>query len=73
MTTLTGWKIHAYRLASLKMQLKMEAAGMTSSGGAIRPRIAAEFGLKPRASHAEFIEAVEKRIAELVAANTEVK
>ena len=47
--------ISHFRLASLKQQLRMEKAGLKSSGGAIRPRIAKEFGLSPRAPHDEYI------------------
>lgn len=51
--------ISHFRLASLKYQLKMEKAGMKSSGGAIRPRIAKEFGLSPRAPHDEYIKVIQ--------------
>lgn len=53
------------RLISLKYQLQLEAQGMRSSGGAIRPRIAKEFGLSPRATHEEFITKVEAKIEEV--------
>lgn len=51
-----------FRLASLKQQLKLEKVGLKSSGGAIRPRIAKEFGLKARASHDEYIAAVQEQM-----------
>ncbi len=59
--------ISAFRLISLKRQLKFEMLGMKSSGGAIRPRIAKEFGLPARASHAAFIAAVEAKLEEVKA------
>ena len=65
MTTITTINIELYRLLSLKMQLKLESKGMKSSGGAIRPRIANEFGLKPRDLHIVYIAAIDKRIEEL--------
>jgi len=62
-STLTGVKqISAFRLLSLRGQLRMEALGMKSSGGPIRPRIAAEFNLKPRATHQAFIQAVTDKL-----------
>ncbi len=51
-----------FRLCSLKQQLKLEAKGLKSSGGAIRPRIAKEFGLSPRAPHSEFITKIEEKL-----------
>jgi hypothetical protein len=59
--------IQYVRLASLKGMLKLEHLGMTSRGGALRPRLAAEFGLKPRDSHAKFIAYCEKKMAEFLA------
>jgi hypothetical protein len=59
-------KIAAFRLLSLRAQLRLEARGIKSSGGAIRPRIAAEFGLKPRDSYDTYILAINKKIGELV-------
>lgn len=50
-----------YRLLSLRGMLKLEAAGMTTRGGALRPRLAAELGLKPRDSHAAFIAEINKK------------
>lgn len=61
----TPVQIACFRLASLKYQLRMEAIGLKSSGGAIRPRICKEFGLRPRAPHAEYIAACERKIEEL--------
>lgn len=61
----TGAGINLFRLASLKGQLKLESKGLKSSGGAIRPRIAAEFGLSPRASHEKYIEVIQARIDQI--------
>lgn len=58
-------QIAAFRLLSLRYQLRLESKGLKSSGGAIRPRIAKEFGLSPRASHDTYIVAINKRIGEL--------
>lgn len=57
--------VEYFRLANLKQQLKLEKLGMRSRGGAIRPRIAKEFGLNPRAPHASYIEIVEQRMEAL--------
>ena len=51
-----------FRLCSLKQQLKLESKGLKSSGGAIRPRIAKEFGLSPRAPHSEYIKKIEEML-----------
>ncbi len=56
-----------YRLATLKGCIKLEAKGMRHSGGAVRPRIAAEFGLSPRAKHDTFIAAIQAKMDELIA------
>jgi hypothetical protein len=57
--TITGTDIGAYRLLSLKSMLRMESKGMKSRGGALRPRIAEELGLKPRDSYEVFIAKIE--------------
>jgi hypothetical protein len=57
--------IAAYRLLSLRGMLRMEKAGMKTRGGALRPRIAAELGLKARDSHDTFITEIERRLEEL--------
>lgn len=54
--------IDTYRLASLRAILKLEKAGMKGRGGALRPKIAAELGLKARDSHDTFIQELTKRI-----------
>jgi hypothetical protein len=53
--TFTGDGVTYFRMASLKSQLRLEKVGMKSSGGALRPRLAKEFGLKPRDSHDLYI------------------
>lgn len=60
----TGKGVDVFRLVSIKGQLTLEEKGIRSSGGALRPRLAKEFGLSPRAPHAKYIEAIEKRIEE---------
>lgn len=54
-----------YRLLALRGMLRLEMAGMKGRGGALRPRIAAEFGLSPRAPREEFIAAIQKRLNEI--------
>ena len=48
-------KIELYRLATLRWMLRLEKEGLKHSSGALRPKIAAEFGLSPRADHEELI------------------
>lgn len=48
-------KVVYFRLLSVRGQLKLESKGLKSSGGALRPRLAKEFGLKPRDSHEKYI------------------
>ena len=55
------------RLASLKGQLKLEKVGLKSSGGALRPRLAAYLGLKPRDSHDKYIAECQRRMDEILA------
>lgn len=55
MTVLTGGAIEAFRFASIKAQLKLEKAGMKSRGGALRPRLCKEFGLKKTAPYEDYI------------------
>ena len=55
------------RLASLKGMLKLEKVGLKTRGGALRPRIAAEFGLKARDSHDKFIAEIQRRMEEYLA------
>ena len=58
----TANDIALFRLASIRAQLRLESVGMKSSGGALRPRLAVEFGLKPRASHAKYLEVIDRKI-----------
>jgi hypothetical protein len=64
----TGEGVTYFALASQKMQLKMEKRGLKSSGGPLRPRLAAQHGLKPRDSHDKFIEVIEGKMAAILAA-----
>jgi hypothetical protein len=61
-TVVTGDSVNLFRLISIKHQLKLEKLGMKSRGGALRPRLAKEFGLRPRAPHADFIAYCEKKL-----------
>ena len=54
-TISTGWQIDAIRLLSLRGMLKLEKVGLKTRGGALRPRIAAECGLKKTDSYEKFI------------------
>jgi hypothetical protein len=54
-TVITGNGVTAYRFLSLKQMLKLEQKGFKTRGGAIRPRLAKEFGLKPRDSYENYI------------------
>jgi hypothetical protein len=66
MTTFRGpVATQLFRWTSIKHQLKLEAAGLRSSGGAIRPRIAAELGLKPRDAYVKYQVAIELKIVSL--------
>jgi len=67
-TCQTPDEISIFRLLSVKHQLNFEKMGMKSSGGALRPRLAKEFGLKPRDSYEMYIAAVQKKIDEVHAA-----
>lgn len=58
----TGEGITYAGLAGLKYNLRLEALGMKSKGGAIRPRVAVQLGLKKTAPHADFIKAIEERM-----------
>lgn len=54
------------RLASLKGMVRLESKGLKSRAGPIRPKIAAELGLKPRDSYNKFIEAVVAKMETLI-------
>ena len=58
-------RVDAFRWLSVKGQLRLEALGMKSSGGALRPRLATELGLKPRAPHSDFMAEVEERLDDI--------
>jgi hypothetical protein len=60
-------QINFFRFASLKHQLKLEGRGLRSSGGALRPRLAAEFGLGPRDDRHFYIDYCQARMDEIKA------
>lgn len=64
-TVATGTGIGYVRLATLRGMLRLESVGMKSRNGPVRPRIAAEFGLKPRDSFTTYINAVQAKMNEL--------
>ena len=72
MTTYTGAGIDSFRLLSLKAMIKMEKAGLKQRGGALRPRLAKELGLSPRAPHDEYVAAIEKKVSELKIAKEDI-
>lgn len=55
------------QLLALKGAIRLESIGMKHSSGALRPRWAAKLGLKPRDSHAKYIETIEARVKEIEA------
>ena len=55
------------RYAMLKGALKLESVGMKTRGGPLRPKLAKEFKLSPRAPHADYIAYCVGRMAELLA------
>jgi len=59
--------ISYFRFASVKGMLNLESKGLYGRGGALRPRLAAEFGLKPRDSYAKYIAYCEAQLAILLA------
>lgn len=61
----TGNGVTLFQLLAVKSAIKLESVGLKHSGGSVRKRWAAQLGLKPRAPHADFITALEKKIAEL--------
>lgn len=61
-TVLTGAGIDVFRFLSLRAMLKLEKAGMKGSGGALRPRLAKQFGLNPRDPHKVYIDFCTARI-----------
>jgi len=67
-TLTTTAQINAFRFLSVKHQLKLEKLGMRSSGRALRPLLAKEFGLSPRAPYADYIAYCEKQAASAIEA-----
>lgn len=59
------------RYAALKGALKLEALGMKTRGGPLRPRLAEEFGLKPRDGHDLYIAHCVGKMEELLEARRE--
>ena len=60
----TPEQVAVFRLLSLRGMLKLEKVGMKTRGGAIRPRLAEELGLKPRDSYDVYIARVQQLINE---------
>jgi hypothetical protein len=54
------------RLSSVKAQLRLEKLGLKSKGGALRPRLAKELGLAPRAPHDVYIAECQRRMDEIL-------
>lgn len=66
--TLSGdVEIAYFRLAQLKGALKIESTGMKVRQSPLRPKIADEFGLKPRAKHSEFIAVIQAKMDQMIA------
>jgi hypothetical protein len=65
-TIIKGEGVKAYRLLAIKQRIKMEKLGLKFRGGSTRAAVAAELGLKSRDSHQKFIEAIDKKLAEMV-------
>jgi hypothetical protein len=61
-------EIEHFRLISLRGRVTLESKGVKFKGGAIRPKIAAELGLKPRDSYETFKEALRVKIVASLAA-----
>lgn len=56
------------RFASLKGSLNLESKGLKTRGGALRPRLAKEFGLKPRDSYDKYIAYCQDQMDKLLVA-----
>jgi len=65
---MTAEHVTYYMLASQKQQLKLESKGLMSSGGALRPRLAAQHGLKPRDSREKYIEVIQAKMDAILSA-----
>lgn len=48
-------QIRNYQLRVVRSAIKLEEKGLKHSGGSVRARWATELGLKPRDSHAKFV------------------
>lgn len=59
-------EVNYFCLASWKGALKLEKHGLKSSGGAVRPRIAARLGLKPRQDRDVFIARIEELMNQIL-------
>lgn len=66
-------QVKHFRLLVIKSRLKLEKAGAKHSQGTLRPRIAAEFGLKPQDSYERFIEVVQAEADKLAASMVDNK
>lgn len=64
---LTGRGIEYARWASLKGRVKMEKVGLKFKGGAIRPKLAAELGLKARDPYDAYIAAIQAKMDAIMA------
>lgn len=60
-------EVNYFCLASWKGALKLEKVGLKSSGGALRPRIAARLGLKPRQDRDVFIARIQELMNQILA------
>lgn len=58
-------QVSAFRLMSVKYQLRLEELGLKSSGGALRPRLAKEFGLSPRAPRKAYVDYINAKLQEM--------
>lgn len=67
-TVVTGPHVELVRWVAIKGVLELEKLGMKGRGGPVRPRIAAELGLKPRDSYDKFIGSVQAKIGAVRAA-----
>lgn len=64
-------QIEAYRWATIRGALRLEQRGLKSRGGALRPRLAKQLGLTPRAPYEAFLAAVQVKIDEFYAKESE--
>lgn len=60
-------EVNYFCLASWKGALKLEKHGLKSSGGPVRPRIAAWLGLKPRQDRDVFIARIQDLMNQIIA------